>query len=103
MADHIQIEEPGWLSAKVDQRLALMQEQMGDINMADLGNPFVLTPLTEPPIGASQRARDMWERTCDNCDKFCPGRFFTGMTQRKAFGVQVTFMYGACPACAMAV
>lgn len=90
--------EPPWLVAAVDQRLAQMKEVIGNVDLSGQW-PFILTPLTEPPEGASKQLIEMWDRTCDHCEKYCPGKFHVGMTTRDAFGVQVSFTFGVCPAC----
>lgn len=89
--------EPAWLTAKVDQRLALMADKMGDIN---LDYSVVMTPVSEPREGATREEMVRWERSCDNCGLFCPGAFYTGTTTRKGFDTQVIFTFGACPKCA---
>src|SRR4051812_4755289 len=91
--------EPMWLKAKIDQRLALMEEHMG--NAADVPAQVVLTPLTEPAEHASKAERDRWERTCDNCGTYCPAEkpFYTGHVVRMRGEVQVIFMFGVCAPC----
>jgi len=91
--------EPAWLAAKVDQRLALMEEHMGDVSK--LPTHFVMTPLTEPEENASKEEFDHWERTCDNCGVYCPWPtdFYTGTTVRMRGETQVIFTFGVCATC----
>lgn len=102
---------PPWLSAMVDQRLAMMKDVFTNHGLIPeamvalmIGAKYtvMMTPLTEPPEGASRKQQERWERSCDRCKRFVPkGRkFFTGYCNREAFGTTVTFMYGACPDCA---
>lgn len=92
--------EPAWLTAVVDQRLALMKDTIGVDTVVRDGRTVMMTPLTEPPEGASQDEQDAWEFTCDNCGRYCPESMWMAHTERSAFGVQVLFMFGVCPPCA---
>jgi len=89
--------EPTWLRASIDQRLALMEQHMG--NAADVPANVVMTPLTEPEENATDHDREVWERTCDNCGAYCPDEFYTGHSVRMRGNVQVIFMFGVCPSC----
>ena len=114
---------PAWLTAKVDQRLALMEEAIGDVvdesvemfhaltgfkPSADVdmiakmmqGN-IMMTPLSEPDEGSSVEEIRRWERSCDNCETFVPDGelFFTGQLVREFHGQQVILVFGVCPAC----
>lgn len=91
--------EPTWLVSKIDQRLALMEEHMG--NAADVPAQVVMTPLTEPGEDATKEDFERWERTCDNCGRYCPpdSEFYTGHSVRMRGEVQVIFMFGVCPDC----
>jgi hypothetical protein len=93
-------EEPAWLTAKVDQRLAFMLQEMGG-KLPNIGQNVVLTLLTEYGEGATQEEKDRWERTCDNCGLFCPGAttFYTGQVARYHMGKRVEFTFGSCPKC----
>jgi hypothetical protein len=89
--------EPAWLTARVDQRLALMSDSALDAASANL----VLTPLTEPDEDASPAVRQRWDRTCDNCRRYCPDDepFFTGNLVRTWRGTPVIVVFGVCPDC----
>lgn len=92
------IQEPPWLLAKVDQRLALIRpglelaELMGDTTV-------VMTTLTEPPPNATPEQAKRWDRTCDCCGEYCPTTLWTGHVQRVEFGSQVIIVFGVCPTC----
>src|SRR3982751_2310442 len=88
---------PAWLDAKVDQRLAAMKTVMG----RDLKTPMalIMTPLSEPGPNASPLEYKYWERSCDNCGRYCSGEFSTGHVIRHEFGTQVMFVFGVCPSC----
>lgn len=62
--------------------------------------PLIVTPLTEPPEGASQRQYLQWDRTCDCCGKHCAypkHNFYTGQVQRTSkAGVLVIISFGIC-------
>lgn len=84
--------EPPWLTAAVDQRLALLADA---IRASDIG--LVMTSLTEPPETATPEERASWDRRCDRCGKDCTHTsFFTGHVQRELDGVQVIFVFGVC-------
>lgn len=92
-------EEPAWLTAAVDQRLALMKDTLGaDTVVTDFA--VMMTPLTEPGEGASKQERDAWEYTCDNCGRYCPTSMWAAHAERAAFGVRVLFTFGVCQQCA---
>lgn len=99
--------EPAWLTAKVDQRLAFMAEQFGAVGSTDemieaffKAQPTTLmTPLTEPPENAGQEQFEIWDKSCDNCGKWCPNTLSTGHTSRTKWGTQIIFMFGVCPRC----
>lgn len=91
------INEPAWLTAAVDQRLALVAEH---IDLTEDVDKIVMTPLVDPTEG-DQAAMDRWERTCDRCGVYCaPAEaFFSGTTTRLLAKVQVVFTFGACRRC----
>jgi hypothetical protein len=88
--------EPAWITAKVDQRLALMAEAGID---AFKDTELVMTPLAEPSKGCTDAEYRRWDRTCDNCGAYCPRQFFTGHVVRRWRGVQVIFSFGVCLGC----
>jgi hypothetical protein len=93
---------PAWVVAKVDQRLALMADML-----SRFGNPapalaeygLMMTPLSEPDEGATPDEYKIWDRSCDNCGRYCPGDFFTGSVTRTKWGTQIVFTFGTCPEC----
>jgi hypothetical protein len=90
---------PPWLTAKVDQRLALMAQMMGpslDLTPDDF---LLLTPLTEPKEGASPEEMVAWDHMCDNCSRVTP-LLQTGHIQLKFHGKNVIITFGCCPDCA---
>lgn len=94
--------EPVWLTAAIDQRLALMVEVMGPAGIpiaSDYG--VMMTPLTEPPEGSSREVMEVWDHSCDCCGKHCSPTedFFLGSASRKAFGTQVCFTFAMCGEC----
>ena len=104
----IQIEAP-WLSAMVDQRVALMVEH-GALEIArENGTLLVMSLLDEGDEEMTDEQRERWERTCDNCGKYVPpeperGRdgytgFYTGYTARRIEGVQIMLAFGVCGTC----
>lgn len=62
--------------------------------------PLIVTPLTEPPEGATRKQYDRYDRTCDCCGKYCPWPrhdFYTGVIQRSTkAGLLVIMSYGVC-------
>lgn len=92
-------QEPAWLTAKVDQRLALIQTAM--LAAADSTDPdFVMTYLDEGGQ-MSDEERERWERTCDNCGRYCAANddFWTGHVLRQVEGRQVMLAFGVCADC----
>lgn len=96
---------PPWLSAKVDQRLALMMESTGgpEAFRQFFGNHkgVIFTPLTEPDIDATKEQMEVWDRACDNCGRYCPPGtdFYTGHVTAKHQGLTILMGFGACPEC----
>lgn len=94
---------PSWLIAKIDQRVARIEEAAGEgINAFSLGGlePLVVTPLTEPQDWGL--TMDEWERSCDNCGVVTPeGReFYTGnMIRKLKHGQLISITFGTCRAC----
>jgi len=91
--------EPAWLTAAVDQRLALMVETIGEA-VQFIDHEVIVTPLTEPREGASDAEMKHWDFSCDNCGRYCPTRLLVGQVTRELHGKPVMFTYGACPWCA---
>jgi hypothetical protein len=91
---------PAWLTAKVDQRLALMEEMAGELPSLANDKTLIMTPLTEPREGATQAEFEIWNRTCDNCGKDCTGLdFYTGHMVRLWKGAKLMFTFGVCTEC----
>lgn len=91
-----ELKEPSWLTARADQRLALMLEKAGD-NFPH--GALVTTPLTEPEPGGDF---ERWDRSCDNCGKYvAEGELlWTGSVFRVTpKGSQVIINFGACADC----
>jgi hypothetical protein len=94
--------EPVWLTTKIERRLDVIRDGM----MAaarNTGAQFVMTYLDEPDPGATDAERDRWERTCDNCGRYCPPDgewdFWTGHVVREIDGRQVMIAFGVCAVC----
>jgi hypothetical protein len=91
---------PAWLTAKVDQRMALVDQYVTPATLMLSGQlPLIVTPLAELDEHATEEARAQWERTCDCCGKHCPDpeKFFTGQVQRTTHGgVLVVMFFGVC-------
>lgn len=102
---NIQIEAP-WLSAKVDQRVALMVEH-GALDIArENGTLFVMSLLDEGDEEMTSEELERWERTCDNCGRYIPpgatpgeNGFYTGYTTRTVEDVQIMLAFGVCGTC----
>jgi hypothetical protein len=91
---------PAWLTAKVDQRLALVEESIGNADLATTS--IVMTPLLEPHPTAPALTWARWDRTCDSCLVYCPDTeaFYTGHVVRALRnGTQVCITFGVCEIC----
>ena len=92
--------EPAWLVAKVDQRLALMQQATGGPGLFELDDKtVVLLTLTEPGPGATPADFERWDKTCDNCGHYCPSSLYTGHVTREWGKIQAIITFGVCPSC----
>lgn len=92
---------PAWFIALVDQRMALVQEALGDLTLDKL--EVVMVPLTEPAPDASEAELTYWERRCDHCGKYCKDEtpFYTGhIVKAMRNGKLVHLMFGMCEPCA---
>ena len=90
---------PPWLAAKIDQRMALLEQAVGN---KTLDVSLVMTPLTEPREGASDAEHQRWDRSCDNCGRYCPpaADFYTGHVVRfLSNGTRVYISFGVCINC----
>lgn len=100
-----QVPEPPWLTAKADQRLALLEHRSKALAITKFMGSYdlLMMPLTEPPEFAAENDVRRWDRTCDGCNQWQNSfaKFYTGFVQRTtSWGQQVTFTYGACHSCA---
>lgn len=78
--------------------MALVEEHVTSAAVG-LPLPLIVTPLTEPPEGASPKQYDKWDRTCDCCGRHCPWPrdFYTGHVQRNTkTGLLVIISFGVC-------
>lgn len=87
--------EPSWLTAAVDQRLALMSDAIQRAQAQGIN--IMMTPLTEPPEGASDAEYKRWDQACDNCGKV--GDIYTGHATKDVGLVQVIITFGVCDEC----
>jgi hypothetical protein len=94
-----QYKEPAWLLAKTDQKLADMRDNLTADRLA--GFKAVLIPLFDPAPGVDDTGGGRWDRTCDNCGKYCPDGtpYFVGQTKREMHGKSVFLTFGACSEC----
>jgi hypothetical protein len=96
------VEEPPWLIAQIDQRIADIKTEMLDA-AASADAPFVMTFLNEPDPGATAEEQDRWERSCDHCGRYCPEDgpvdFYTGHAVRTVEDRQVLIAFGICDVC----
>jgi hypothetical protein len=92
-------EPSAWMRQAVADRLTAFAPA---IRETPVGTTTIILMLTELSWGASDEAKDRWERSCDRCDTYCEdGRdFYTGsMTVRSVQGHRVSVTFGLCPAC----
>lgn len=98
-------EIPAALAAKIDQRVALMEDKAAE-GIAEFaagaeGRGIAVTPLTEPEDWGV--TYDRWERTCDVCGSFTPygdESFISGTSPRSLkSGIQLLVMWGLCKRC----
>lgn len=88
--------EPAWLTAAADQRVAFMAETLGPGVAFLKGYNVVVTPLTEPDPGCQTQ---QWDKTCDNCGRYCPDGLVANSVQRDLNGVKIQVVFGACSRC----
>lgn len=95
-------ETPPWLLAKVDQRLALMEHEIGKVTGERpnfTGYSLVMTSVTEPDEDVTPEQFEIWDKSCDNCGRYCPTTLWTGHVTRFTWDVQVILTFGVCPQC----
>jgi hypothetical protein len=90
-------EEPAWLVAAVDQRVALMKDHIPPAAFG--GYDVVETMLTEPPEGASKETFRRWDESCDHCGTYLPGGLYFGVSKRDIGGHTVSITFAACARC----
>lgn len=97
MTDQQWITPPVWLGAKVDQRLALMDEAIPDRPK----DAIIAMFLAEPDPSATKEESDRWDRSCDNCGTYCPEgeAFYTGTLRLNHRNQRVIVTLGVCSAC----
>jgi Pyruvate/2-oxoacid:ferredoxin oxidoreductase delta subunit len=96
--------EPPWLTAKIDQRISVIRAG-GAFDIASEQQPIIATFLDEGDHEMTEKERVKWERTCDNCGRYCPDggmAFYTGHAGRIVNGRQVLLAYGVCDDCRLA-
>lgn len=93
--------KPVWLTARLDQRLAMIEDKVFDIARAH-GIHIIMTPLSEEPPGCSEKEAKRWNRTCDNCKVYVPDGpgFYTGQAEARKHKFLVLIPFGCCAACA---
>jgi hypothetical protein len=98
----IRFPEPPWLTAKIDRRLAEIRAR-GAFEVAAETQPIIMTFLDEGHPDMTDEDRQRWERTCDNCGRYCEPHgemtFYTGHALRVVDGRQVLMAYGVCDEC----
>lgn len=87
--------DPSWLKAAIDQRLALMNEALQIQQLKGIN--IVMTPLTEPPEGATEAEYKRWDQACDNCGNV--GDLYTGHATKDVGLIQVIITFGTCARC----
>ncbi len=92
------ITEPSWLSAKVDQRIAFVDQQ-GGFDAAIEAGAVLAVFLSEPEDNAGPLEITRWEHTCDGCGKYLPNDLHGGRATRTYRGVIVEITFGCCKAC----
>ena len=99
-------EQPTWLMAKVDQRVALMVEKGALDTAREAGSTFIFSFLDEGDHEMTKEELARWERTCDNCGRYIPedapegpDGFYTGHLARTVEGIQIMLAFGVCGTC----
>lgn len=93
-------ERPAWLIEAVTERMAKDQAVLANAMAATQSN-IVMVFLSEPAEDTPPEERERWERTCDNCGRYCPDeeQFFTGLVHMPLGNGHVEVTFGACPDC----
>lgn len=91
------LDEPAWLVAMLDQRIALVLDKFAD-QMDILRNmDMCMLTLTEPP---EHETIERWERTCDRCGTYVPGEgLMLGSALRTAQGIRFVVTLACCEPC----
>jgi hypothetical protein len=94
--------EPAWLTAAVDQRVALLAHLL-DAEIRKMAKvTVIMLQLTEPPMFATAAQIMAWDHACDNCSKPCPTDqdLLMGNVERTyKDSVKVVITFGACLDC----
>ncbi len=91
-------DEPSWLISAVDQRMALLEQQLDAIGAHGMYDAIV-TPLTPDPGGDQH---ETWNKSCDHCGGHFPDTILSGyVTRQTKDKVLVQIHLGVCPACAV--
>lgn len=92
---------PAWLVAAIDQRVTLMVNAVGGTLPPE--KDVIFTHLNEPPEGEAATKADFarWDRTCDNCGRFCEPQdpFYVGTATETVQNATVVISYGVCRDC----
>ena len=93
-------ELPAWLAAKVEARVALIAAGV-TAAARETDAQVVMTYLDEGKAEMTDEERRRWERTCDNCQRYCPDEdeFYTGHVVQMIDGRQVLIAFGVCGIC----
>ena len=92
------VPEPPWLTAKVDQLLARLEEMAGGMWIFT-PMEIVMMQLTEPDQFATEEEIEKWDQTCDNCGAHVPGELFTGNVTRTVQNTKFLIAFGVCARC----
>lgn len=89
---------PSWLTAAVDQRLALINDIKKSSPLP--GFDIIIVQLTHPPDDVTPEQFEVWDHSCDNCGKLCENDLRTGHYQASVDGQKVAVTFGCCTSCA---
>lgn len=87
-------QNPPWLDAMVDQRMAMLAEMVSEEEAAVFD--IITFQLTDPP---SPEGAERWEETCDGCSTYVPGELYNAVVIRRHGGTLVHVMFGVCNDC----
>lgn len=89
-----------WVVPMVNAFMAEHQVELANAMKATSSN-IVVTFLNEPADSATPEEREKWERTCDNCGRYCPDdeQFYSAMALRPLLNGRVEITFGSCLGC----